>query len=176
MKNIDEYDEEFYHIVKDIIELNEFQNTKNLKHHGNGLYEHSLRTAYLAYKIAKKCGADEVCAARAGMLHDFFSFDWRSDEAKERKKNYRGFQKIKNMHGFMHPFEAYDNASKYFTLSDRERDAIIKHMFPLVPLIPLYRESWIVTFSDKIIATSEMWSEAINMVKFMYRKRKHLKI
>nr|WP_312577252.1 HD domain-containing protein [Sedimentibacter sp.] len=164
-------DKEYMEIVHDILNLKEFQATKDIKHHGNGVYEHSLDVSYLSYKIAKKVNADYVCAARAGMLHDFFYFDWRSDEAKERRKKYKGIEKITKMHGFAHPFEAYENASKYFTLNKREKDVIIKHMFPLSPILPKYIESWIVSAADKIIATKEICSEVLAIIKSILSKK-----
>lgn len=167
---INNYEDEFIEIVKDILNLKEFQETKNIKHHGNGVYEHSVKTSHMAYKIAKMINADYICAARAGMLHDFFYYDWRSDEAKEKRKSYKGIDKLIKRHGFIHPFEAYENASKYFTITKREKDAIIKHMFPLVPILPMHIESWIVTISDKIIATQEMYHETIAFIKNQFKK------
>lgn len=170
--NINNYEYEFIEIVKDILSLKEFQETKNIKHHGNGVYEHCVKTSHMSYKIAKMINVNYVCAARAGMLHDFFYYDWRSDEAKEKRRSYKGIDKFIKMHGFIHPFEAYENASKYFSLTKREKDAIIKHMFPLVPILPMHIESWIVSISDKIIATQEIYYEAIQTIKsFLYKKK-----
>jgi len=166
--NIYNYDDKFIEIVKDILNLKEFQETKNIKHHGNGVYEHCVKTSYMSYKIAKMINVDFVCVARAGMLHDFFYCDWRSEEAKEKRKSYKGIDKFIKMHGFIHPYEAYENASKYFSLSIREKDAIIKHMFPLVPILPMYIESWIVSIADKIIATQEIYYETIGIIKSLF--------
>ena len=169
--NINNYEDEFIGIVKDILDLKEFQETKNIKHHGNGVYEHSVKTSHLAYKIAKLIKVNYVIAARAGMLHDFFYCDWRSEEAKEKRKSYKGIDKLIKMHGFIHPYEAYENSSQYFSLNKREKDAIIKHMFPLVPIFPKYIESWIVSISDKIIATEEMYYETIEIIKSLLFKK-----
>lgn len=169
--NMKKLDKEYIEIVEDILNLKEFKATKNIKHHGNGVYEHSVNVSYLSYKIAKKINVDRICAARAGLLHDFFYFDWRSEEAKIRRKSYKGLERITKMHGFAHPFEAYENASKYFTLNKREKDVIMKHMFPLVPIFPRYIESWIVSISDKIIATQEIYFEAINIINGLINKK-----
>lgn len=170
-KNNCDYDYEYLNIVEDILNLKEFQATKNIKHHGNGVYEHSVNVSYLSYKIARKINVDYICAARAGMLHDFFYYDWRSEEAKEKRKSYKGMEKFTKMHGFAHPFEAYENASKYFTLNEREKDIITKHMFPLVPILPKYIESWIVSISDKIIASKEMYYETVAFIKNLFHKK-----
>ncbi len=164
MIDLNSYEHEFLEIVDDILSLKEFQDTKSIKHHGNGVYEHSVKTSHMSYKIAKALNVDYVCAARAGMLHDFFYYDWRSEEARIKREKYKGIEKFTKMHGFVHPHEAFENASKYFSLSTKERDAIIKHMFPLVPVLPRYIESWIVSVSDKIIATQEILYETIEIV------------
>ena len=60
------------------------------------------------------------------------------------------------LHGFTHPKTALKNASQVFELNDREKDIIIKHMFPLTPGLPRFKESWIVTISDKICSIMEI--------------------
>ena len=40
-------------------------------------------------------------------------------------------------------------------LSEREQDMIRRHMFPLNPVPPRYRESWILCAADKICSTGE---------------------
>ena len=42
-----------------------------------------------------------------------------------------------------------------FFLNKRERDVIIKHMFPFTPFPPRYLESWIVCAMDKICSLEE---------------------
>ena len=49
----------------------------------------------------------------------------------------------------------YYIASRDFELSDVERDVIRKHMFPLNPALPRYRETVIVTLADKVCAVQE---------------------
>jgi len=169
--NNNNFDKKYIKIVEDILNLKEFKATKDIKHHGNGVYEHSVDVSYLSYKIAKKINVDYVSAARAGLLHDFFYFDWRSIEARERRKTYKGINRITKMHGFAHPYDAYENSSKYFTLSKKEKDIIIKHMFPLVPIVPRYIESWIVSIADKIIAAKEMYHETVGIIKNLFQKK-----
>ena len=60
------------------------------------------------------------------------------------------------LHGFTHPSVAFKNASKSFELSNIEKDIIIKHMFPLTPVPPHFKESWIVTIADKICSIMEI--------------------
>ena len=54
-----------------------------------------------------------------------------------------------------HPSVARNNADRDFELNDVERDIIAKHMFPLTPFLPMYRESFIVSIADKWCALAE---------------------
>ncbi len=141
------YDKEYYEIVKDILNHPEFLRRKSYAHHGKiTVYEHSLKVSLLGYKIAKKFkSVDEKTVAIAGLLHDFYDKPWQID--KEKKKF---FQK----HGFVHAQEALINSDRYFSylLNEKSRNAILRHMFPLNIRLPKYKESWIITLSDKIIS------------------------
>ena len=138
-------DQEFHGIIHEIIKNKVFQKTKRIRHHNDSVFHHSLQVAYLSYRIAKKFKLDYHSAARAGLLHDFFLYDWRAP-----KKN-RFFEK----HGFTHAREAHRNAKKHFKLNLKEEDAILKHMFPLTISPPNNSISWIVTLADKYISTVE---------------------
>ena len=47
--------DDYYEIVKDILENNEFKKRKEYAHHGSiSVYEHSLKVSILAYKLSKK--------------------------------------------------------------------------------------------------------------------------
>ncbi|GAU76840.1 HD domain-containing protein [Fusibacter sp. 3D3] len=138
-------DREFHGIIHEIIKNSEFQKTKKIRHHSDSVFHHSLQVAYLSYKLAKKLKLDYHSAARAGLLHDFFLYDWRAP-----KKN-RFFEK----HGFTHAKEAHRNAKMHFSLNPKEEDAILKHMFPLTISPPKNSISWIVTLADKYISIAE---------------------
>ena len=56
---------------------------------------------------------------------------------------------------FKHPKTALKNAQDNFTLNALEKDIIRKHMWPLTPRFPKYKETFIVNIIDKIIATKE---------------------
>ncbi len=150
---------EFLEITQDILKHPRFLETKMTVHHGQGnsLYEHSVATACFAFKVTKWLRfseEDTVSTTRAALLHDFFGYDWRSGDSV--KPQARGLKKIWQMHAFQHGYRAAKNASEYFFLTDRQRDAIAKHMFPLIPFFPKYKESWITTCSDKVVACKEM--------------------
>lgn len=138
---------EFYLLIEDLISNETVQKMKEFKQHYNtNTYEHCFNVAFISYKICKKLGLDYKAAARGGMLHDLFLYDWRNS------------QKILNLekkHAFIHPKIALENASKLFHLSKKEQDIIVKHMWPVTIAFPKYLESYIITFVDKYSAIQE---------------------
>ena len=69
---------------------------------------------------------DARSAARAGMLHDLFLYDWRG----HRKKTGDPVHAMTTSHRALH------NAKKYFHLNPLEEEMIVKHMFPVTPIPP----------------------------------------
>lgn len=149
---------EFENLVCDILENENFLETKKDLHHGTSKYEHSLRVAKLSYKLSKIFKADVRSATRAGLLHDFF-FGTR----KEKPENSY----------LRHPVTASNNAKKYFNVSALEAEAIKTHMFHQVllkkvfPFInrkekvsikefkPKSKEGWIICASDLLVSVME---------------------
>lgn len=144
--NLNKYTE-FYTIVQDLISNETVQKMKQYRqHYDTSTYEHCFYVAYISYKICKKLGLNYKAAARAGMLHDLFLYDWR---------NSRKTLNLEKPHAFIHPKIALDNASALFDLTKKEKDIIIKHMWPVTLKFPKYPESFIVTFVDKYSALQE---------------------
>lgn len=143
---------EFFELIEDILFHPEFLKLKDMIHHKSSRYDHLVSVSYHSYKIAKKYKLDYKSVARGALLHDFFLYDWR-----EYKKNNRF--SIKNNHGLNHPKVALENAIKYFDLNDKEKDIIVKHMWPKCIGMPKYKESYLVSFVDKHIATIEFLEE-----------------
>lgn len=154
-------DKEYYSIIQDILANDEFLKLKNFYHHNSSIYDHSLKVSYLSYLISKKLKFDYVSAARGGLLHDFFLYDWRNHDLPELAKN--------KYHGLEHPKIALKNSMDQFELSKIEKDIIIKHMWPLTILPPRYKESFVVTFVDKYIASKE------SIVKLKKKSKKEKK-
>lgn len=140
-------EQEYLNIVKDILNHEEFLKLKNYFHHNSSIYDHVLDVSYVAYKICKYLQLDYVSAARGGLLHDFFLYDWRNHDLPDLAKE--------KFHGLHHPGIALLNSEKYFSLNEIEKDIIVKHMWPLTLIPPRYRESFIVTFTDKYISSRE---------------------
>lgn len=132
---------EFNHLVEEILLHEEFIKLKDYHHHTNHIYDHVVRVSYLAYSISKVCGLDYKAAARGGLLHDFFLYDWRERKATDISRG---------LHGKEHPQIALENARLHFEVSELEADIILKHMFPKTRPAPRYLESAVVSFSDKV--------------------------
>jgi len=136
-------DNDYLNIIDDILYNNEFKKIDSSIHHGLSRLDHSLRVSYYSYKLSKILFLDYKEVARAGLLHDFFV-------TKELSR------KERTISAFVHPKKALANSTKFFNLSEKEKNIIEAHMFPLVPnKIPKYMESWIVSLVDKIVASYE---------------------
>ncbi len=144
-KNIIYNDKDYMNIVKDIISNEKVQQMKQYRqHYSVNCFDHCLYVSYNLYNICKKYNLDYKSAARAGMVHDLFLYDWRKREDGR-----------KGLHAFTHPKIAYKNASKIFKLNDKEKDIILKHMWPVTPEFPKYKETFLMTYVDKYFACAE---------------------
>lgn len=140
-----EKDKEFQDIIKPLIDNQTVQEMKNFRqHYETTCFDHCYTVSYYCYLICKKYNLDYKSAARAGMLHDLFLYDWR-----KRQEGRKG------LHAFTHGKTACDNASKLFSLNKKEKDMIIKHMWPVTIEFPKSFEGFILTFVDKYCAMSE---------------------
>ena len=83
--------------------------------------------------------------------YDYFLYDWHVPSSSNRN------------HAFKHPHYAYENARVDFNLNEKERDIILKHMFPLTVKPPRFKESYIVMLADKYCAVYE--TLAVNRMK-----------
>lgn len=138
-------DKEFLEIIKNLTENDTVQQMKNFRqHYETTCFDHCYCVSYYCYLICKKYHLDYISATRAAMLHDLFLYDWR-----ERQPDRKG------LHAFTHGKTAYENASKLFTLNEKEKDMIIKHMWPVTIAFPKSIEGFILTFVDKYCAMSE---------------------
>ena len=140
---------EFFEILDDIINNDTVKQMKNYRQHCNtSCFKHCMQVAYFTFIACKALKLDYISATRAAMLHDLFLYDWR--------KKYRNVE-LPGLHAFVHPLIAFENASSIFDLNDKEKDVIIKHMWPVTLSFPRYRESYIVTIMDKYSALLETY-------------------
>jgi len=138
---------EFNECVEDLLELEYVQKLEEFTQHCNtSRFQHSINVSYYSYLLCKLFGLDYRSAARAGLLHDLFLYDWRMEKQPEGN------------HAQAHPQVALRNAKKNVELNEVEADAIIKHMWPVTINLPKYKESYIVSLADKYCAVSEIFS------------------
>lgn len=144
--------------VEDILNHEEYRQLAQFTHHKPfTTLEHSLRVAQIAYnwsvRLEKKVSLDTLAVTRGALLHDFFLYDWhqlRPDGSR--------------WHGFRHPRIACQNAERCFKLSEKEKDIILSHMWPLTLRPPRSREALIVTLADKFASIQE----------FRFKFKRHL--
>lgn len=117
-----------------------------VQHGGVTVYRHCVRVAVLSCRLADAFGwqVDRAALIRGALLHDYFLYDWHEKDDSHR------------LHGFTHPRTALRNACADWTLTDREQNIILRHMFPLTPVPPRCREGWLVCLADKLCAVQEM--------------------
>ncbi len=138
-------DKEYMVLILDLITNDKVQKMKQYRqHHQISCFDHCLFVSYNTYLICKKLKLDYISAARAGMLHDLFLYDWR-----KRENGRTGF------HAFTHGKTAYQHALAILDLNDKEKDIILKHMWPVTPAFPKYRETFILSLVDKYFAIAE---------------------
>ncbi len=152
---------DFFAITSDILHHDEFIKLKGYFHHTHHIYDHVVRVAYLSYFFSKLVGLDYVSAARGGLLHDFFLYDWRVKKKKDSQRN---------IHGKEHPYTALRNAQLYFDINKKEADIITKHMFPKTKERPLYAESLVVSIMDKVSTVIEYVKRMVTKTHTSYKK------
>jgi len=136
---------EYEKCISDLIQNETVRSMEKYIQHSNvTCLEHSIYVSYSSYLICKGLGLDYQSAARGGLLHDFFLYDWHITKPQN------------GLHGFTHPGTALKNADEKFSLNEIEKDIIEKHMWPLTLGLPQYKESFIVSFVDKYCSLMEI--------------------
>ncbi|MBE6555442.1 MAG: HD domain-containing protein [Ruminococcaceae bacterium] len=137
----------FYEVLREVVPTARYRQMKQyISHSDITVYQHCIKVAHKAYTLAFKLGVrcDLRALVRGALLHDYYLYDWHDPN--------KGFR----WHGFKHHRFALQNASADFDLSEKEKNIIHSHMFPLtVWCLPKSREAWLVTLADKCIATEE---------------------
>ncbi len=145
MKDLSNNDKEFQMIIKELINNETVQEMKGYKqHYETSCFDHCYAAAYYCFLICKKYHLDYKSATRAAMLHDLFLYDWRVRQPGR-----------KGHHAFTHGKIACENACKLFDLNEKEKDIIMKHMWPVTIQFPKSIEGFILTLVDKYCALSE---------------------
>lgn len=111
---------EFCRLTGELLESEPVRMMGRWQHHGRiTTLDHSLFVAYLSFRAARWLRLDERAAARGGLLHDLYLYDPRDKSAHPGSQC------------FDHPRAAARNAEQVTKLSDKERNIILSHMWPL---------------------------------------------
>lgn len=135
---------EFYECIRDIVSHPAvLEMKKYYQHCDTDCYEHCL---------------DARSAARGGMLHDLFLYDWREHSKKTGDR----------LHAITHPITAYRNACKYFHLNKVEKEVITKHMWPVSVIPPRYPETYVICLTDKYCGSREIMDHYAKVLQNKY--------
>ncbi|UWG96692.1 HD domain-containing protein [Dehalobacter sp. DCM] len=142
--------------VGDLIRNDQLYTMADYLQHGNTTcLEHSFYVSFLSYRLCKAWGFDYRSAARGGLLHDFFLYDWHKQKPDS------------GLHGLVHPRIALKNAKKYFRLNPAEEDIILKHMWPLTIVPPACKEALLVSVIDKYCTGMEVIGSVSMIARMM---------
>lgn len=134
--------------VQDLERCDAVQAMRSFPQHVKGFstHDHASLVAYSSFRICRALGLDARAAARGGLLHDMFLYNWME---------YRS--PIRFDHMLNHARYALENARRHFTLTDAEEDIIASHMWPANPF-RFYRcwEAFIVSCMDKLCTAAEL--------------------
>ncbi len=155
----------YYDAVSDLLAHSDVQALKQFRHHRyTTRFQHSLNVSYYNFLICRFFRWDAVSAARAGLLHDLYFY-----ETEEYDRTASPDQKSHSAH---HPEVAAQNAMNRFSLNSREIDMISKHMWPVTPQKPNYKESYVITLVDKYAATLEFFTLGMQKMMAHLRRKK----
>lgn len=149
---------EYRDCVAALLAAPEVARLKTIRHHpGVSCYEHSAFVSYVAWRLARRWGADGALAARAGLLHDLYLYDPRQPGSHQGNQC------------FAHPKAALSNAwALCGSLTPKEENIIISHMWPLARKMPRYKESFVVNLADKACATLEV----VGLYRYLRHRRR----
>lgn len=141
----DEFDQDFEALVAPLLEQGRVQQLREFTQHGRvSTYDHVLRVARMSMRLSRalRLHACEPELVRGALLHDYYLYDWHDP--------------VNAGHATRHPVRALRKAEEDFELTDRERNIISSHMWPLPPnRVPVCREAWVVCVADKWCSLTE---------------------
>ena len=136
---------EFLELTRELLDSEQVRMMGRWKHHGPvTTLDHSLFVAYSSYRLARMLRLDAHAAARGGLLHDLYLYDSRDKSAHPGNQC------------FDHPRFAARNAEELTTLSAKEKNIILSHMWPLGGALPRSLEAWLVDLVDTVCAGLEL--------------------
>lgn len=148
--------------TKDILNSPALLRLKDYDQHlGTSRLSHSIRVSYKSFRIARFLGWNARAAARGGLLHDMFYYNFRGSALSPRE------------HCRLHPEFALANASTSFPLTELEGEIITSHMWLASRTRPFHKEAYLVTFVDKYCAAVEV---AVGLFRLCFSRTKVQKI
>lgn len=138
--------QEYLDCVKDLLDIDTVQQLRFCFQHFNTTrLQHSINVSYYSFLLCRKFKLDYVSAARAGILHDLYLYNW-----KKKEQPYEG------RHSCVHPVVALESAKEITNVNDIMEDAILHHMWPMSLQMPKHREGWAMQAVDKYCAITEI--------------------
>ena len=141
-------DDELNRILSELQSDERVQEMRKYIQHGRvSTYEHCESVARLSYKIDRmlKLHSDPRVLLVGAMLHDFYLYDWHSEDNGEH-----------HWHGYIHAEKARKNAVELLAADEKVQHVIYSHMWPLnLTRVPRSREAWIVCLADKYVSLKE---------------------
>lgn len=144
------------YIGSDIIKSDLFKRGILQTHHGRTtVANHSLRVAMMSTRIGlflyrHGFRVDLSSLIKSALTHDVGIIG--RDDGR--------FHGLKECCLFQHPKDSLKvYKTCYGSLNSIESNAIRTHMFPFCLSLPIYRESWILTISDKIVSIVEITTD-----------------
>lgn len=116
------------------------------QHNGSNTFNHCVRVARRSFELAETLGwkINERELARGAMLHDYYQYNIKEE----------GFSAYR--HGTSHPRTAVEKAETDFDLTEKEKNIIRGHMWPLTFVHPpKSKEAFLVCLADKDVAAIE---------------------
>ena len=110
---------DYFETISDLIDTKEVQDLKKCSQHlATSRFQHSLNVSYYSFLICRKLGLDAYSAARAGLLHDLYYYDWKTNDKRPLEGN----------HAKIHPIITLENAKNITVTNPTIDDAILHHM------------------------------------------------
>ncbi|AEJ23342.1 HD domain-containing protein [Weissella koreensis] len=147
-------DRAYRDIVDDLLQQPAVQELANYtQHHHSDRLTHSIMVSYWSYRLGLRLGLNATALARAGILHDLFYYDWRDTKFEL------------GTHAFIHPRVSLRNAEKITSLSEMEKDIILKHMWGSTWAMPHYWESLLLNLVDDETAVMDFFNPVLDSFK-----------
>lgn len=136
---------QFYPLVNDLINHPKVNQLNQYTQHLNtSRLQHSLNVAYYSFLLSKRFKLNIKETVRAALLHDFFLYEWRTE------------QPVDGNHLDVHPQQALLNAKTVCEVTPLMEDVILSHMWPLGSIKPKSKEAWVVSAADKLCTMMEL--------------------